>query len=218
MKTIFCISGLGANETAFSKLVIPGHHLKVIPWLQPLPDESLALYAERMRAIIDEPEPILMGLSFGGMVCIEIAKQIPVKKIILISSVKSAAELPLWMKRIARLKLNKIVPVRSNYNLTGFIQNHFLGITTEEEKAVVAASRERTNTKYIQWSVDKILNWKNNWQPPVVIHIHGDNDRLFPLKRINATHIIKNGGHFMIMNKAVEVSALISQCLDTTNG
>ena len=89
MKTIYCISGLGADERAFSKLKIDGYSLRVIPWLMPEPGETIQHYATRMRAIIDDPEPILMGLSFGGMLCAEIAKQIPVQKLILISSVKS---------------------------------------------------------------------------------------------------------------------------------
>src|SRR5436190_16440913 len=102
--------------------------------------ESLQQYAERMRAEINEEEPVLMGLSFGGMVCTEIAKQIPVKKIILISSVKSSKELPGWMKTVAALKLNKIVPLRST-RLTQPIQNRMLGVQTEEEKNLVACFR-----------------------------------------------------------------------------
>ena len=101
MKTIYCISGLGADDRAFSKLEINNYSLKVIPWLEPHKKETIQHYAKRMRAGIDSDNPILMGLSFGGMVCIEIAKQIPVQKIIIISSIKSFLELPQWMKTIA---------------------------------------------------------------------------------------------------------------------
>lgn len=112
MKTIYCISGLGADERAFSKLNVEAYQLKVIPWLQPLQKETIEAYAKRMMVAIDEENPILMGLSFGGMLCIEISKQIAVQKIIIISSIKSYTELPLWMKAAGRLKLNKIVPIR----------------------------------------------------------------------------------------------------------
>ena len=83
MKKIYCISGLGADERAFSKLNIKGFELKVIRWLMPIKDETLPEYASRMRQDIDDDNPILMGLSFGGMLCTEIAKQVPVKKIII---------------------------------------------------------------------------------------------------------------------------------------
>jgi len=51
-----------------------------------------------MREKITEPDPVLIGLSFGGIMCTEIAKQIPVEKIIIISSIKHSGELPFWMK------------------------------------------------------------------------------------------------------------------------
>ena len=213
MKTIYCISGLGADERAFSKLNIEAYQLKVIQWLQPLPKETIEEYATRMRAEINEENPVLMGLSFGGMLCIENSKQIPVQKIIIISSVKSYQELPLWMKAVGHLKLNKIAPIRSNHKLSLSLQNHFLGITTKEEKEIVAVSRKKHNTKYVQWAVDKVVNWKNNWQHPAIFHIHGDKDRMFPVKRIKPTYTIKNGGHFMIMNRADEVSVFINQSL-----
>lgn len=215
MKTIYCISGLGADERAFSKLNIEAYQLKVIQWLQPLPKETIEEYATRMRAEINEENPVLMGLSFGGMLCIEISKQIPVQKIIIISSVKSYQELPLWMKAVGHLKLNKIAPIRSNHKLSLSLQNHFLGITTKEEKEIVAVSRKKHNTKYVQWAVDKVVNWKNNWQHPAIFHIHGDKDRMFPVKRIKPTYTIKNGGHFMIMNRAAEVSVFINQSLNS---
>jgi pimeloyl-ACP methyl ester carboxylesterase len=102
MKTIYCISGLGADERAFSKLKIKDFKLKVINWLMPEPNETIEHYATRMRATITEENPVLMGLSFGGMICTEIAKQIPVEKIIIISSIKSSKELPLWMKTVKK--------------------------------------------------------------------------------------------------------------------
>jgi len=213
MKTIYCISGLGATAKAFSKLTIDGYRLHVIEWMQPLPKETIEQYAQRMRSEIQQDNPVLMGLSFGGMMCIEIAKQIPVQKIIIISSIKSAAELPFWMKAAGRLKLNKMLPVKSNYKLSMPIQNYFLGVSTPEEKEVVAASRRAANTQYVQWAVDKVINWNSNWQHPAIIHIHGDADKMFPIKKINPTFIVKQGGHFMIMNKATEVSALIQQSL-----
>jgi pimeloyl-ACP methyl ester carboxylesterase len=208
--TIFCISGLGADEKAFSKLTVAGYQLYIIQWLQPLKNETIEAYATRMRQPIIEENPILMGLSFGGMICTEIAKQITVKKIILISSIKSLHEMPLWMRAVAKLNLNKVVPLKRTSKFAEAIQNLFLGITTPEEKAVVAISRRKDNKAYIQWAVNQVINWKNDWQHPSTFHIHGDADRMFPIKRVKATYIIKNAGHFMIMNRASEVSSCIN--------
>lgn len=212
MKTIYCISGLGADERAFSKLDVKDFELKVIRWLEPSPDETLTGYASRMRQSIADDNPILMGLSFGGMLCAEIAKQIPVKKIIIISSIKSSKELPFWMKAVAKLRLNKIVPMQST-KLTQPVQNKMLGVVSADEKKLVASLRKAADLKYTNWAVNQAINWKNNWQHPAIFHIHGDKDNMFPIKYIKADYTIKNGGHFMIMNKAAEVSNCINAIL-----
>ena len=109
---IYCISGLGADEQIFSNLQIPGYELVCLHWLQPEPGESFADYAKRMYAQIADPDPILMGVSFGGMLGIEIAKQFSVKKLVLISSVKIKTERPWWMQAAGKLKLHQLVRAR----------------------------------------------------------------------------------------------------------
>lgn len=213
MKTIYCISGLGATAKAFSKLHIEGYQLQVIEWLQPLPKETIEAYAARMAAGIKEENPVLLGLSFGGMMSIEIAKQIPVQKVILVSSIKTKKELPLWMKAVAKTQLHKIAPLKANTRLLRPVQNFFLGAHTKEDKEVAIQFRRNADVHYVRWAIDKVLNWQNTWQPASIVHIHGSSDKMFPVKKVQATHIIKNGGHFMIMNKAAEVSAAISNFL-----
>lgn len=212
MKTIYCISGLGADERAFSKLKIKDYKLQVIKWLMPDANETIQQYATRMSAGIKEENPLLMGLSFGGMLCTEIAKQIPVAKIILISSIKSSKELPFWMRAVATLKLNKIVPLKST-RLTQPIQNRMLGVQSEDEKILVASLRREADLPYTNWAVHQAINWKNDWQHPHIFHIHGDKDNMFPIKNIKADYTIKNAGHFMIMNRATEVSDCINEVL-----
>ena len=119
------------------------------------------------------------------------------------------------MKTVAKLKLNKIVRLRST-KFTQPFQNRMLGVETEEEKSLLASLRREVDLPYTTWAVNQAINWKNDWQHPEIYHIHGDNDNMFPIKNINATYIIKNAGHFMIMNRATEVSTCINSILCTT--
>lgn len=213
MKTIYCISGLGADERAFSKLkIIHGYRLQVINWLQPLTNETIEHYAKRMSSAIIEKDPILLGLSFGGIMCTEIAKLIPVEKIIIVSSIKTTKELPTWMKTVAFLKLNKIVPLKSS-RLSEPIQNRFLGISDDHDLQIARHYRKNADLTYVKWAVDKVVNWKNEWIHPAIYHIHGDKDKMFPSKNIKPTYLLKNAGHFMILNKADEVATCINQIL-----
>jgi len=212
MKTIYCISGLGADERAFSRLKLEGYKITFLPWLTPLPNETITEYATRMSKGITAEKPILMGLSFGGMMSIEIAKLLPVEKVILISSIKSAKELPRWMKAAGILRLNKIFPMRS-FKLTEPIQNRFIGITMPDEIELVRSYRRNAPQVYMDWAINEVLKWHNDWQPPTLFHVHGDADRIFPINNLAPTHIIKEGGHFMIMNKAAEVNAALQHIL-----
>ncbi len=212
MKTIYCISGLGADEKVFSKLKIEGYRLQFINWLKPLPEETLQQYAARMRQDIKEQDPILIGLSFGGIMCTEIAKQIPVKKIIIISSIKLSQELPFWLRAVAKLSLHKIFPLRST-RLTAPFQNRFLGVHAPDEKKIAAYYRKHADQDYTRWAVDKVVNWKNDWQHPHLFHLHGDKDKMFPIKNITPTYVLHGGGHFMIMNMADEISRYINLIL-----
>lgn len=212
MKTIYCISGLGADERAFQKLQLPGISLINLPWLIPEKNETISAYASRMREGIQHPNPVLMGLSFGGIMSIEIGRQIPLEKIILISSIKSAAEKPAWMKWIAFTRLNRLVPMKST-RFTEPITNRTLGVTNQEEKLMARDFRKKASMKYTNWAVDKVLHWQNPSMPASVYHIHGDKDRIFPIKNIKPDYTVKDGGHLMIMNKAEEISGRIVEVL-----
>ena len=212
MKKIYCISGLGADEKAFAKLHVEGYELVHLPWLLPVQNETIEQYATRMLTNIKDKNPVLMGLSFGGIMSIEIARQIPVEKVILISSIKSSKEIPRWMKLAGRLKLNRMMPMRS-YKILEPLQNYNLGAKSPEEKEMARAFRENVSQQYLDWAINQILNWKNDWQPAPLYHIHGSADKLFPIKKINANFVINNAGHLMIMNKHKEVNQFLSRIL-----
>lgn len=207
---IFCISGLGADERVFKNLKVNGHELEYVPWLKPERDESISSYAARMAAPIRHPSPVLLGVSFGGMMGIEIAKQLSVKQLFIVSSVKSKNEIPRWMRVAGSLKLNKILPIRS-YKITERIDNNRLGVSNEEEKAMVRDYRRKADPVYLTWAVNQVLNWQNEWQPANIIHIHGDNDRIFPVKKIVPDYVVKNGTHMIIYNRAAEVGNFIEK-------
>jgi pimeloyl-ACP methyl ester carboxylesterase len=208
-QSIYCISGLGADERAFSRLQLPGYELHFIPWIDPEPNESFDHYAKRMSSVIKEPEPIIIGLSFGGMLAIELTKLIKVKKLILISSVKTRSEEPWWMRTSGKLKLHQLVRPRP-HPLLYPIENYFLGAHTKAEKTIANHFRETVNKTYLQWAIHQIVNWNNVTIPANCLHIHGNADRLFPIRNVKADYVIEGAGHFMVFNKANEISHIIS--------
>ena len=212
MKHIYCISGFAADERVFVHLNFGENTVHFIPWKIPQKNESISSYAHRMRKDIEEANPILLGLSFGGMMCIEIAKEMDVEKIILISSVSTFHEMPWYMQIAAKLHLNDLVPLRPYSFLEG-LENYMLGAQTPEEKQLVRHYRKNLNFQYSDWAINQVLNWRNDWYPQNLIHIHGSKDHIFPVKNVKADYIIKDGGHLMLMNKAEEVNEILKTVL-----
>lgn len=215
-KNIYCISGLGADEKAFEKLHVNGCSFKCLRWISPLTKESLSSYAKRMLEQIEESNLIILGLSFGGMLAVEMAKQIAIEKLILLSTAKTYKEMPVWMRWAGTLNLHKLIPIKLT-RLTEKANDRRMGIETIEEKQFVDYYRKNADEKYVDWAVDQILNWKNTWVPESAFHIHGEKDRMFPIRNIRPTHVIKGGTHIMVLNRAEEVSSCIEKIVFGTS-
>jgi pimeloyl-ACP methyl ester carboxylesterase len=210
VNTIYFISGLGADERAFQLLKINHARNKYIEWLIPEKNDSLEHYIAKLSKQITDPEhSILIGLSFGGIIAIELSKINTFHKTILISSIKSVYEMPGYMKFLKYTKLYKCMPGRllNRYN---FIIAYAFGIANKFENAILKNVIEETNPKLVKWAIDKIINWSNTMVPDNVIHIHGSEDRLFPFKNIKNAFKIDGGTHFMIVNKPDIISTIIN--------
>lgn len=218
MKTVYCLCGLGSDERIFSKLSWGDANVHYLSWLSPRPGELLTAYAARMCEQVTEKDATLVGVSFGGMLSIEIAKLIAVQKIILIASVATHREIPGWMKASGKLHLDAIIPGKRLHALRPLkllepVENYFLGAETEEEKKLAHEYRKHVDPVYLKWSIRQILSWKNEWQPEILFHIHGTNDKIFPYGLVHPTHTISAAGHFMVYQRPGEISAILNEII-----
>jgi len=210
----YCISGLGADQRIFSRLDLPGVDLRPLPWLGPERFESIGAYAGRMREGISGERPLLMGVSFGGMMAIEIAKKIPGARVILVSSIRHHHQLPGWIKWGGRLYPSWFNPrIRAPRKTMGFIENYFIGVESAEDGRLVSEFQNKVDRRFLHWSIHVIARWRNEWTPPSLYHIHGGRDRMFPLRKVQPTHIVADGGHLMVFNRAEEMSRILRQLI-----
>lgn len=207
MKDLFLISGLGADRRVFEFLDLSGYNLNYINWIPPQPNESIEHYAQRLLQQIPVKKPILIGVSFGGMMAVEIGKLIEIEKIILISSVKNQSELPWYFRLSGKLKLNRLFPSSPSSSLLFYT----FGVKEKYEKELLLDIIRRTDPLFLNWALEKILRWKNKSSLSNLIKIHGTHDKLFPNQKAN--YLIKGGGHFMIVDRASEISTLLKNIL-----
>lgn len=210
MKKLFLLSGLGADKRVFDFLELPGYDLHHIIWEIPLPGESLTEYAKRLLPQITEKNPILLGVSFGGMIAQEIASLITVERIILISSARSATAIPSYFKFMSKLKIQKLVPP-SRLKKPNEVLFWLFGITSIQHKALLTSIMADTDEHFFMWAIEAIPRWKNTTIAGHVVQIHGSDDRILSFQ--TADHVIRGGGHLMIVTRAKEISEIIKQVL-----
>jgi len=209
---VYFISGLGADRHAFDRIKLPEQFcINHIDWLEPQKNESIEHYAKRMAERMDTSRPFaLVGLSFGGIMCIEISKLFPAEKVILISSIATHNQLPWYLRFAGNLRLHKLGFVYLLKN-ADFMMNYVFGVHTPKMKAYLKEMIDKTSSNYLSWSLDTILKWKNSIKPTNAIQINGEKDLLFQLKYCLPDYAINKGSHFMILTHANEISQIIEK-------
>ena len=199
MQNLYCISGLGADEHVFQYLDLSFVNPVFIKWIPPLQDESLHDYAMRMKEkYIHDENPIIFGLSLGGMVAVEMANAIPSSKAIIISSAKKANAIPFYWKIFRYIPVYKILPEQSIKEIT-HMRNYFLGAKTGAAKSYIKQVAKHADVHFYRWAIGAILTWQNKTLPASIIHIHGTNDKLLQYKFSNPDISVNNDCPLMII-------------------
>ncbi|MGB1018039.1 MAG: hypothetical protein ACPGVH_03130 [Chitinophagales bacterium] len=201
---IYAISGLGADERVFKFLDL---NYKIIPlnWVDNYKNESIESYSKRLAEKINtEEEFAILGLSFGGLIATEMNKFLNPKTTILISSIETKNELPLIYKVGGKLNFTKLIPDNLLTKSNQFVEFLF---GTKKKKLLNNIITE-SNPIFSKWALNALLTWQNTTRIKNVLKISGSKDKLFPPSK-NAL-IIEKGTHFMIVDKAQEVSKLIN--------
>lgn len=211
MSVIYVISGLGADERVFQNLDFKGRPFQHIRWIEPRRQESIADYATRLSAQIQTPNPILIGVSFGGMLAVEMAQQIKCRQVILLSSAKNRHEIPLLYRFWGQFRLHKLLPV-ALLKWANPITYWLFGMQTPAEKALLKAILRDTDPVFLKWAIHAIVSWKQEKSPAGIVHIHGDCDRVLPLQHPSGVEeVVPDGGHLMVLTKAGLINILLEK-------
>jgi esterase/lipase len=213
MQKVYCISGLGADEKVFKFLDLSFVHPVFIQWITPLKNETLEHYALRLKQqYIQEHNPVIIGLSLGGMIATEIVKSTPAARAIIISSAKTKNEIPLLVRLLRNVPLYKILPdafIKRSLRT----QQYFLGAQSVQARSYVKSALKNADLNFYKWAIGAIMKWDNTITPSNIVHIHGTNDKLLRYKFVKADISLKGGEHLIIIENAEEISSLIKKLI-----
>ncbi|WP_410005604.1 alpha/beta fold hydrolase [Aequorivita nionensis] len=211
---VYFVPGLAAGSEIFRNIKLTEkYEIHILEWLIPEKNESLQAYAKRMAFCIKEKDAILIGVSFGGVVVQEMNDFLKLKKLIIISSVKTRSELPRRMKLASFTKAYKLIPtslVLSVEDLTKFS----IGPKTKKRLSLYQQYLHVRDKQYLDWALEKMITWDQKEKIEGIIHIHGENDMVFPIKYIDGCTVIKGGTHIMILNKGRKISDKLLQIFE----
>lgn len=208
-KTVYLFSGIGADSSIFMNLQLPGYHKVFINWIPALPGESLTQYAGRIKSQITVEHPYLIGLSFGGIVAVEVSKLVPFKKMVLISSVRTKKELNPVQFFFMKIGMYRIIP-GSLIKRTNFLTYRYFGAKSPEDKQALTNLLKDTDVTFFRWALRGLAYWNNKQAPERTIQIHGTADRVITSRLVHPDYRIKGGGHLMILDKADTIGHIIT--------
>lgn len=211
---IYFVPGLAASPEIFEFLHFPDEfELHFLEWLIPLSvHEPIEAYAKRMSDLVLEENPVLIGVSFGGIMVQEMSKHLKPKKTIIISSVKSRNELSKALKFIQKTKIYELFPSKIVENIEVFSFFAF-GNTSKTRLILYKKYFSVRDIKYLNWSIYNVLHWKQTKPIENILHIHGTDDAIFSFKYIRNCIAVEKGTHIMVINKAKTISKIISDSL-----
>jgi pimeloyl-ACP methyl ester carboxylesterase len=199
---VYFMPGLAASSTIFERITLDETVFETIllEWEIPIGNEPLLDYAKRIAAKIKHKNPVLIGVSFGGILVQEMVNFVEARKVIIISSVKSNLEFPRRMKIAKSTKAYKLVPLKLILNVENLAKFSF-GEKVNQRLKLYEKFLSVRDLGYLEWAVEQVILWERTVVDPKVIHIHGDADDVFPIKYISDCIVVKGGTHIMILNK-----------------
>jgi pimeloyl-ACP methyl ester carboxylesterase len=203
-RKLYFIPGVATDGRVFAELHLPGYERVYLDWFPPLAGEGIEGYALRMAERVEGRVPVLIGYSFGGIVAIEMAKHLKDATVIIVSSIKSFRERALGMWLTSSLGLHRLVPAGLGKELR-FAYTWMNDPKSPAERNFIQLMKDSLDPVHTDWAIDQAVQWRHEGHIPRLFHIHGDQDRIFPIRYIRNCIPIRGGTHLMLLNKGKEI-------------
>jgi pimeloyl-ACP methyl ester carboxylesterase len=199
---VYFMPGMAASSLIFERIMLPESVFEthLLDWFMPEKNQTLSDYAAIMAKKIKHKNAVLVGVSFGGILVQEMAQFLNLKKVIIISSVKTNSELPMRMKIAKTTKAYKILPTGIAQNVD-ILSKFAFGSIIKQRLKLYEKYMSMRDKLYLDWSIEQIILWERKVADAQVIHIHGDADEVFPSKNIKNFINVKDGTHIMILSR-----------------
>lgn len=215
---VYLFPGQGSDHRIFKNfdLDTTSYNYFCIDYGAPLPKENLRQFACRQSKKIDTLDPfILVGVSLGGMICVEMAHFLNPEKVFILSSAKNSLELPTRYTFQKKVGFYKLLSPRF-YKFSAQLLQPIVEPDRSFEKETCKSMLKIKSEIYFKRTVSIIVEWGRKSCNAAVIHIHGDNDHTIPIRNVKSDYIVKGGSHMMALTHGSLISEIIFEEMNKT--
>lgn len=215
MPKLFLISGLGADERLFKNLDLLGFEIVPVTWIEPEKQDTLTTYATKLITKFGiTAGSSIIGVSLGGMLTVEVAKQIQLQHAVIVSSIKSKAEQPWYFAFFRNVPVHKLVSGEFLQRVGPLVRPLFGKLTGTKETPMFFSMLKNSNPKFLTWAMGAALHWNGEPAPCKINHLIGTSDLIFYEKLIKNAIVIPKGDHMMVFTRAKEIGPIIQNILN----
>lgn len=210
------LPGLGCDARLFEPQRRAFPALETPAWLEPERRETLAAYGARMaRALSDDDRPLVLGgVSFGGMVALEMARHLELKAVVLLASAAAPSEVRLALRAFKPIvRALPLAVFRAMHPFAPFVYGNFAESAKEHRELFVTMLRD-TPPSFLRWACGAALHRRVVRDLPCpVLRIHGSGDRIVPAEGVSTDLLVRGGGHLLNLTHPEVVNAFLREAL-----
>mgnify|MGYP001361527726 FL=1 len=213
---VWVLPGMGADSRIFKSFRFPWN-ATFLEWIEPKTDESLSEYADRfLGAYPIQPNDLLFGYSFGGIVAQDWASRNEVQRVVLLNSLHYEAVLKPMYRNLGFTGILRWAP-------EGMILSLIKGMTRLKTKPsrqldLLLETMEQFDCKYYRWVLTAILYWEKPIPLAPVDTILGELDPVFSIQKPSKDRfwILQGATHLSFTTHSAQISNLLKEKVDPT--
>ena len=214
-RPIYFISGLGATRVAFENTKVPkGWSMHFIDWIEVEDeDEPLEDYVKRLSAQVKHKKPVFAGLSFGGIIAMELTKLYKGSFAIMLSSFRHKGDLAVSLRVLLSMKAYRLIPNIEMNAIRKLVRKAYaVNSKVTEQKLVEMMGQE--SPMFLRWSCKQIDLYEYNLEAEVILHpIIGTKDKLVDIWNDAEVLQVDGGTHISVYSNHNVVNKYIATIL-----
>jgi pimeloyl-ACP methyl ester carboxylesterase len=178
--------------------------------------ESIGHYAWRITREIEPRENLWIGgMSFGGMLALEAARYLKPRGVFLIASTKRGAAHALLFQWLAQFTSSISTRTIRKLLYLAPLLVRIVGRPNRMQRKLLLELVEDAHLTVTRWGARAAMNYVYTGGLSCPIYqIHGEIDRLVPVKNVRPNVIVKDAGHVVNVTHAAVLNEMIRRWIE----